>query len=413
MGQKRNLACEQARGKFIVHWDDDDWYPPDRVARQLGPLLSGEADISGSSALYFWDAAGRRSWLYRYVGGARKWVAGNTLAYARAFWQRTPFGNLAVGEDSRFVWADRNARVCDLADPNLCVARIHPGNTSPKVPRGFCWRPVSMSEMDRAFGRARPELQSADLGWSQSLPLISCIMPTGGRKPFVQLALDCFRQQDYPRRELIIADDGSQDLSDLIDGDPAVRLIKLPARQSVGAKRNLACQAACGEIIAHWDDDDWHGPRRLSAQVEPLARRQTDMTGLECRYIFETGSGEFWSVAPALHQRMFVGNVIGGSVVYRKSIFDQGIRYPNACLAEDAALLRSATQKGHRLARISNEGLYVYVRHGANTWAFASGRFLNPSDWIRADCPPDFASKISLYRQCAEELQKGSALVAR
>jgi len=31
IGAKRNLACEKARGEFIVHWDDDDWYPSWRV----------------------------------------------------------------------------------------------------------------------------------------------------------------------------------------------------------------------------------------------------------------------------------------------------------------------------------------------------------------------------------------------
>ena len=35
IGAKRNLACEQARGEFIVHWDDDDWYPPWRVRMQV------------------------------------------------------------------------------------------------------------------------------------------------------------------------------------------------------------------------------------------------------------------------------------------------------------------------------------------------------------------------------------------
>jgi len=38
-GAKRNLACERARGQFIVHWDDDDWYPASRVRVQIRALL--------------------------------------------------------------------------------------------------------------------------------------------------------------------------------------------------------------------------------------------------------------------------------------------------------------------------------------------------------------------------------------
>src|SRR5690242_6781724 len=31
VGAKRNLACEQARGAIIAHWDDDDWHAPHRL----------------------------------------------------------------------------------------------------------------------------------------------------------------------------------------------------------------------------------------------------------------------------------------------------------------------------------------------------------------------------------------------
>src|SRR5512147_1509690 len=30
IGHKRKLACEMARGDFMAHWDDDDWYPSSR-----------------------------------------------------------------------------------------------------------------------------------------------------------------------------------------------------------------------------------------------------------------------------------------------------------------------------------------------------------------------------------------------
>ena len=33
----------------------------------------------------------------------------------------------------------------------------------------------------------------------------------------------------------------------------------------LGAKRNLACELARGEIIVHWDDDDWMAPRPARA----------------------------------------------------------------------------------------------------------------------------------------------------
>jgi cellulose synthase/poly-beta-1,6-N-acetylglucosamine synthase-like glycosyltransferase len=47
IGAKRNAECEQARGDFIAHWDDDDWYAPEPLRYQMGPLLAGQADITG------------------------------------------------------------------------------------------------------------------------------------------------------------------------------------------------------------------------------------------------------------------------------------------------------------------------------------------------------------------------------
>src|SRR6266542_5244313 len=35
LGAKRNACVAAARGGLIAHWDDDDWYAPDRLARQV------------------------------------------------------------------------------------------------------------------------------------------------------------------------------------------------------------------------------------------------------------------------------------------------------------------------------------------------------------------------------------------
>lgn len=59
-------------------------------------------------------------------------------------------------------------------------------------------------------------------------------------------------------------------VDDLVAGQPNVRLIHLNAHLSTGAKRNFCCEHARGEIIAHFDDDDWSHPERLAEQVRLL-----------------------------------------------------------------------------------------------------------------------------------------------
>ena len=40
------------------------------------------------------------------------------------------------------------------------------------------------------------------------LPLVSCVMPTANRRPYVAQAIRYFQRQDYPNKELVILDDG-------------------------------------------------------------------------------------------------------------------------------------------------------------------------------------------------------------
>jgi hypothetical protein len=149
LGGKRNRACELAAGEIIAHWDDDDWYPPNRLSRQVIALIDRDADVCGSSRLYYRDTDRTRAWEYAYQRPGRPWVAGNTLAYRRVAWERTRFRDVRVGEDSHFVWRHAGSRVVDLADPRLCVGTIHPGNTSPKRPAGTYWKSVASDLVER------------------------------------------------------------------------------------------------------------------------------------------------------------------------------------------------------------------------------------------------------------------------
>ncbi len=140
VGAKRNYANEQARGRFIAHWDDDDWYCPSRLRRQIAPLLKGKAQISGSSTLYFFNQEKGQAFRYQYRAN-RPWVAGTTLVYRRSVWERCPFESIQVAEDVKFVTSLSAELLCDLKDLELCVGAIHAANVSPKVTVGAFWIP--------------------------------------------------------------------------------------------------------------------------------------------------------------------------------------------------------------------------------------------------------------------------------
>ena len=100
------------------------------------------------------------------------------------------------------------------------------------------------------------------------IPLVSCIMPTYNRRRFVPQAIKYFLRQDYPSKELIILDDGTDSVDDLIPSDDRILYFRFPEKRTLGTKLNLGCESAKGEIVAHWDDDDWYDPGRLRYKVE-------------------------------------------------------------------------------------------------------------------------------------------------
>lgn len=219
-------------------------------------------------------------------------------------------------------------------------------------------------------------------------PLVSCLMPTLNRAEFALHAIALFQSQDYEPRELIVVDDGDDDLASRIPADPRIRYLRSPPGESIGAKRNRACAEAHGEFLAQWDDDDWYGRGRLSAQVAPLIRGGADITGLRGTTFFDLDQWRFWTVTDALHRRLFREDVHGGTLVFARRVWERLAQYPNASLAEDAALLARARVRGARIERVDGRGSFLYVRHGGNAWRFRCGEFIDTGGWHSAPEPP-------------------------
>lgn len=218
-------------------------------------------------------------------------------------------------------------------------------------------------------------------------PLVSCIMPTRDRPDFAMQAVDYFLRQDYPERELIIVDDSLNDWQGLLPKDPRIRYYRTRRDESIGVKRNRACELARGEIIVHWDDDDWYAPHRIRVQVEPLLAQEADISGLTDTVFFELDTWQFWRCKRPLHRRLFVENVHGGTLTYWRYIWQERSRFPDRSIAEDAIFLRRAVRRGARVKKLSNVGLFLYVRHKENSWSFSCGRYLDPSGWQQTEEP--------------------------
>jgi GT2 family glycosyltransferase len=153
VGAKRNFACEQSQGEFILHWDDDEWYGPSRVRRQLELLRESKARICGTSVALFYNELADRAFRYSFSGPVASWMG--ALAYPKAVWRERPFDSIPIAEDVRFISRIPAHLRQDLKDPSLYVASIHDSNTSPKITTGSYWKsePVETIRIIPGFER--------------------------------------------------------------------------------------------------------------------------------------------------------------------------------------------------------------------------------------------------------------------
>ena len=214
------------------------------------------------------------------------------------------------------------------------------------------------------------------------LPLVTAIMPTRDRPDFALQAVRYFLAQDYANKELLVMEDGTVSLARRLPDDPRIRHVATGvARRSIGAMRNEACRLARGEIVAHWDDDDWYGPGRLTQQVAAIRAGEADITALRGSLMLDLATWRFWRCRPDLHRRLFVRDVHGGTLVYRRRVWEERARFPDCSLAEDAVFLDQAVRRGARLRAVDAEGIFIYVRHATNAWGIVCGLTGGAAGW--------------------------------
>lgn len=150
-------------------------------------------------------------------------------------------------------------------------------------------------------------------------PLVSCIMPTANRQKFIPMAIDYFLKQDYPNTELIIVDDGKESAASLIPDNPKIKYFYTEPLGTIGVKRNYACEKATGEIIAHWDDDDYYSPQWIRTQVEAQLNSGADITGLNRVVFFSPSVNKHWVYEDTEEDMPWL---CGATMAYKKSFWE-------------------------------------------------------------------------------------------
>lgn len=177
-------------------------------------------------------------------------------------------------------------------------------------------------------------------------------MPTADRPKRAQQAIQDFLAQDYEPRELIVLDDGAPPVE--VPKDPRIKLVRCEDRRTLGPKREALVQLAQGEVMILWDDDDWHGRRRISAQVAVLGGGK-EASLLDQVYAYDELTGIYWESPP---QRQFPG-----TLAFTRLFHSYG-GFPAVDVGADRYFIWA--RPARMLAWIDGREHYLLIRHGSH-----------------------------------------------
>ena len=100
-------------------------------------------------------------------------------------------------------------------------------------------------------------------------PKVSVITPTYARDAFLPGLVACFAAQTYANLELLILDDSPRPSRHAFT-DPRVRYTHVTERLTIGEKRNRLIAASSGQVIVHFDDDDYYAPGYVEWMLRQL-----------------------------------------------------------------------------------------------------------------------------------------------
>jgi len=103
-------------------------------------------------------------------------------------------------------------------------------------------------------------------------PVVSVLIPTFNRRRYLPLALASALGQSYENLQVIVVNDGGEDVSDIIDSfdDPRVVFINRSQNRGKACSLNEAIERVRGKYICYLDDDDLYYPHHVETLVNTL-----------------------------------------------------------------------------------------------------------------------------------------------
>ncbi len=219
---------------------------------------------------------------------------------------------------------------------------------------------------------------------------ISIITPTFNREKYLRQIYNCVLSQDYPNLEWLVLDDSpipSKELGSL--NKPILRYEHVAKRISIGEKRNLLVERAKGDIIVHFDDDDFYAPNYVSTVIASLQEKEADLLNLRGWFLLDRRSQFFgyWNLesreglhfkcsnqgvqlikveknSDAVFSNTHLGYGFGWT--YKKAVWENS-KFPDKNWNEDGEFALKARNNFKLDGILDTEGICLHILHATNT----------------------------------------------
>jgi glycosyltransferase involved in cell wall biosynthesis len=167
-------------------------------------------------------------------------------------------------------------------------------------------------------------------------PVVTVLVPTFNRRRYLAGALASVVRQSYRNIQIIVINDGGEDVSDIVNSFGDERLIFIDRKENRGKSFSLneALLRAEGKYVAYLDDDDLYYPNHIETLVDTLENNSdcqvaySDLYKVYCK-VCPDGSRKVLSKVVEISRdfdrffMLYYNHVLHVSLMHRRDLLDK------------------------------------------------------------------------------------------
>ena len=226
--------------------------------------------------------------------------------------------------------------------------------------------------------------------------LVSILTPTYNRRHFIpQYLKNIYRQNYLGDLEILIADDGVEPIDDLLAKDGRICYFKFEDRKTLGFKRNFLAEQAKGQILIHFDDDDYYPPNRVSNAVQMLSKSERLIAGSSMMYMYNALTNKICTSGP-----FGPNHATAGTFAYKREYLEK-CSFDNEKLAQEEPGFTNGFAEP--MIQLDPKSTILVMQHRLNTWDKANTSQtpsnLTLKDFMRDPVDIRFYKKLGLPKE--------------